>query len=421
MKNDHILALRTLIISLGATAASMFVGVYGVLLGATAAEMGWLQSSANSIANSGQLLWGRISDRFGKRKPFLILGSVSLALIWMIMAVVSTPVELIITYAALSMVAAMITVNWFSLIADITASGRRGHFLSILNNVGSVGTLCAVGSMIFLLHGSARSVIQIPFLAAAASYVASAVLVTQISEKEHRTRLTSSIRQTFSSMKEHDDFYRYFIAMNVQGFFWSMAWPIFPITIVSIMHFDLPTIALLTVIALISTIAAQFLVGRIVDRVDRTPMIFMNRLMLAAIPLFYAVFNSFDEFALLELYSGVAGAIQNVVMMSYLMDVSPEGHRAEYISIMNGFNGVVYFVGALTGGYVLQFLLQFHTLRFSLPIVYGIIVAGRFGTSFLFLRLKEPEKKGRGQLGIYGILYRLKYPGVPSGATVKPR
>ena len=164
MKNDVILAIRTLAISLGATAASMFVGVYGVIIGASAAEMGWLQSSANSIANSGQLLWGRISDRFGRRKPFLFAGSIALAVLWLMMAIVSTPVELIVTYAVLSLVSAMITVNWFSLIADITASNRRGHFLATLNNVGSIGTLCAVGAMIFLLHGTARSEIQIPFL-----------------------------------------------------------------------------------------------------------------------------------------------------------------------------------------------------------------------------------------------------------------
>ncbi len=421
MKNDSILAVRTLVISLGATAASMFVGVYGVIIGSSAAEMGWLQSSANSIANSGQLLWGRISDRFGRRKPFLFLGSIALAVLWLIMSSVSTPVELIVTYAALSLVAAMITVNWFSLIADITASSRRGHFLSILNNVGSLGTLLALGAMIFLLHGSARKEIQMPFFAAAASYVVSAILVMQIKEKEHKTRVTDSIRKTFSNMKEHGHFYRYFVAMNVQGFFWSMAWPIFPITIVSIMHFDLPTIAFLTVIALVSTIVAQFLVGRIVDRVDRTPLIFINRLMLAAIPLCYAVFNTFYEFVFLEVYSGIAGAIQNVVMMSYLMDVAPEKHRAEYISIMNGFNGAVYFVGALTGGYVLELLLESHTLQVSLPIVYGVIVAGRFATSFLFLRLREPENRGGGQLGLYGVLYRLKHPGMPSGATVKPR
>ncbi|MBX8631445.1 MAG: MFS transporter [Candidatus Thermoplasmatota archaeon] len=421
MRNDVVLSARTLVISLGATAASMFVGAYGVLIGASASEMGWLQSSANSLSNGGQLLWGRLSDRFGKRKPFLFAGSLCLALLWFIMAEVRSPVQLIIAYASLSLISAMITVNWFSLIADITASSRRGHFLSVLNNIGSIGTLFAVVSMIFLLHGKVRSDIQIPFFAAVGSYLISAILVTQIAEKEHRTRITGSMRKTLSRIKQHGHFYRYFVAMNVQGFFWSMAWPIFPITIVTVMHFNLSTIAVLTSVSLLATIAGQYLIGRVVDRIDRTPMIFGNRLMLSAIPLFYALFSTYDEFILLELYSGIAGAIQNVVMNSYLMDIVPEGNKAEYISIMNGFNGMVYFAGALTGGYLLQFLLGAFPLRYALTLTYSVIVVGRFSASFLFLRLKEPEKKGREQFTLYSLLFRLKQPGMPSGASVKPR
>ena len=48
MDNKKLIAFRSLIIAAGATVAASFVGVYGVMIGATAAEMGWLQSSSNS-------------------------------------------------------------------------------------------------------------------------------------------------------------------------------------------------------------------------------------------------------------------------------------------------------------------------------------------------------------------------------------
>ena len=150
MRNNSIIAIRSLIISVGVTAATTFVGVYGVILGASAAEMGWLQSSANSLANAGQLLWGRLSDRIGRRMPFIVLASAVLAALWFLMATVQSPVELIAVYALISLMGAMITVNWFSLIADVTDSSSRGHFLAAINNIGSVGTLVSVGIMIFL-------------------------------------------------------------------------------------------------------------------------------------------------------------------------------------------------------------------------------------------------------------------------------
>ncbi len=421
MRNNSIIALRSLIISFGVTAATTFVGVYGVILGASAAEMGWLQSSANSLANAGQLLWGRLSDRIGRRMPFIVLASAFLAVLWFLMAIVQSPVELIAVYALISLMGAMITVNWFSLIADVTDSSSRGHFLAAINNIGSVGTLVSVGIMIFLLHGTSRSALEIPFFAASASYVISAVIVAKLTETEHRTKLTSSLGKTFSQIREHPIFYKYFVAMNVQGYFWSMAWPLFPITIVSIMHFDLSTVALLTVTTLTATIIGQYAFGRIVDRVDRSPLIFYNRILLTAIPAMYAIFNTYALFLVLEVYGGLVGAIQSVVMNSYLMDIVPVQNRAEYISIMNGFNGAVYFLGALTGGYLLQFLLGSFGLRTALLISYAVVVAGRFGSSFLFLHLEEPERRERMRFTLYGILFRTKYPGLPSGSTVKPR
>ena len=322
MRNNSIIAIRSLIISVGVTAATTFVGVYGVILGASAAEMGWLQSSANSLANAGQLLWGRLSDRIGRRMPFIVLASAVLAALWFLMATVQSPVELIAVYALISLMGAMITVNWFSLIADVTDSSSRGHFLAAINNIGSVGTLVSVGIMIFLLHGSSRSELEIPFFAAAASYVISAAIVAKLTEKEHRTKLTSSLGKTFSQIREHPIFYKYFVAMNVQGYFWSMAWPLFPITIVSVMHFDLSTVALLTVTTLTATIVGQFAFGRIVDRVDRSPLIFYNRILLTAIPAMYAIFNTYSLFLVLEVYGGLVGAIQSVVMNSFMKTAS---------------------------------------------------------------------------------------------------
>lgn len=421
MLNKTLIALRSLVIAVGATAASSFVGVYGVYLGATAAEMGWLQSSANSLGNGGQLLWGRLSDRVGMRRPFLILGSAILASLWFTMGIVKTPLQLIFVYAAISLFAAMITVNWFSLIADEVTSTSRGKFLSLINNLSSIGTIASLLIMTFLFHGEVTADISIPFFAAAASYLISGILISRLKETRHSTKVVGSIRRTLSSLKDHPLFYNYFVAMNAQGFFWSMAWPMFPITMVLVMHFSLGNVAVLTVASLAATIILQLALGRITDRIYRPPLIFTNRLLLSAIPLWYAFSNSFTAFLMLEVYSGVVGAIQNVVMNSYILDVAPADRRAEYLSIINGFNGIVYLTGALAGGYLLQWLLSMFPLTTALLYAYVLVFLGRFVTSFLFLRLKEPEKKGRSPLHLYSTLFRLKPPGSPSGGTIRFR
>ncbi|CAC12587.1 conserved hypothetical protein [Thermoplasma acidophilum] len=422
MKNSTLIALRSFIVSAGATAASSFIGVFGVFLGATAVEMGWLQSTANAISNGGQLLWGRISDRFGRRKPFLISGSIVLGVLWYLLTTVRTPVGLIIVYAAISLFGSLITVNWFSLIADQVDSSVRGRFLSIVNILSSAGTIISLIVMVFLFHGTVTRDIFIPFSAAAGSYIISAVLMSFLRESGSARKFAGSLISTLkSARRENRLFYRYFMAMNVQGFFWSMAWPMFPMTIVLVMHFDLSQVAILTVASLSTSVLVQYALGRITDHVSRPPLIFGNRLLLSAIPLMYAFFTDFRDFMVLEVYSGILGSIQNVVMNSYLLDIVPEGHRAEYISIINGFNGLIYLVGALSGGYVLAFMEALFPIRIALMYSYMVVFLGRFLSAFLFIGLKEPDQRGRAPLSLYSLILRFKQPGSPSGGTMRFR
>ncbi|MCI2413529.1 MAG: MFS transporter, partial [Cuniculiplasma sp.] len=155
--NKSIIGIRSFLSSVGATAASTFVGIYAVLIGASASEMGWLQSSANAISNGGQILWGKISDRTGSRRIFLIIGSIILASLWAMMPYASDPVNLIVIYSLISLFGSMITVNWFSLIADLSDSSVRGKFLTFINNISSAGTIISLIVMVFLFGGDLQS------------------------------------------------------------------------------------------------------------------------------------------------------------------------------------------------------------------------------------------------------------------------
>ncbi len=421
MNNRAIIALRSFIIAVGATTAASFVGVYGVILGATAADMGWLQSTSNAIMNGGQILWGRISDKIGRRRPFLILGSIALAILWGSLGYVRTPGELVAVYSAISLMGAMIVVNWFSLIAESTATETRGHYLAVINNIASVGTILALFLMSLIFRGQASRDILISFFLASASYVISTAFLLKIKEHNPGAFKRNSLYRNLKNIRENEHFYKYFIATNAQGIFWSFAWPAFPITIVTIMHFSLSQVAVLTASSLVATIAAQWLLGRVVDRVYRPTIIFSSRVLLSMIPIQYAIFSTFPEFLFMELYSGTVGAMQNVVMNSYLLDIVPQNNKAEYISILNGFNGLVYFIGALSGGYILGYFVGIYGLAEALMLVYAISTAGRLSASFLFARLRETEKGRRKEGALFSILYRIRSPGNPSGGVLKPK
>jgi len=123
---------------------------------------------------------------------------------------------------------------------------------------------------------------------------------------------------------------------------------------------------------------------------------------------------------LLEIYSGFIGSIQNTVTTSYTLDIVPQNNKAEYISILNGFNGMVYFFGALTGGYLLTLFLSIEPLKIALLLSYLIVFAGRFLSSFLFRGLIEENSGGRNN-SVLSILFKPKGAGSPSGAVIHPR
>lgn len=417
--NKSVIGIRSFLSSIGGTAASTFVGIYAVIIGASAVEMGWLQSSANAISNGGQILWGKVSDRAGSRRIFLVIGSIILASLWALMPFASDPVNLIVIYSLIALFGSMITVNWFSLIADLSDSSVRGKFLTFINNISSAGTIISLIVMVFLFGSDLQSNIMLPFFLSSGTYLISSALLFTLKEERHRARFDGSLLSTIRKIRYDENFFPYFRATNIQGFFWSMAWPMFPITIVSVMGFGLRTVAILTIAALSVTIIVQTLLGRVTDKTQRPPLIFINRIMLSLIPVFYAFFHTFFLFVIIECYSGFLGALQNIVMNSYLLDIIPSRRRAEYISIINGFNGLVYLLGALAGGYLLQYSLSIFPLIKALEFSYMIVFVGRFTSSFLFLKLKEPEKKGRTPLGLFSILYKQKVPGSPSGGTIK--
>jgi MFS family permease len=409
--------MRTFFISSGATTASSFIGVYGVILGASPIEMGILLALGNSISNATQIFFGKLSDNSGLRKPWLIMASIFLSILWLSLSFVSGPVELIIIYAAISLASAVITVNWFALLTDITSKGNRGSFMAGISNISSIGNLVTLIFMTFLLKGDEKSYLIIPFSLASIGYILSAIFISLIKETRKKPEFKNKL--LLKSVKDQKNFYKYMKAMMLQGFFWSMAWPIFPITVILVRNFTLPMVAILTTVNISATIVIQYYSGKIADKANRIPYIFMNRLLLGGIPLMYALFTSFSEFLVMEVYAGVISGIQNVTMNSYLMDLLPDGKKAEYISIMNGFNGIVYFFGSVTGGLLLEYFISFMPLYRAVSLALIIIGIGRIITSFSFLRIEDPGRKIKNPL--LNILFRLNNAGLPSGSVQKQR
>ena len=103
---------RSVVNSLGLGMVNPFLSPYAVELGASSSEMGWFQSLSNLSNNVMQVIWGELSDRFGRRVPFIVLGGVITAVLWFPMIFVANATQLIFLIAIQALLGSMATPAW---------------------------------------------------------------------------------------------------------------------------------------------------------------------------------------------------------------------------------------------------------------------------------------------------------------------
>ena len=120
--------IRSVVNSLGSGMINPFVGPYAVKeLGASSSEMGWLQSVSNISNNVMQFFWGRLSDRLGRRVPFIIFGGLIVAPLWVPLLFLNSASQLVLLIAIQAFLGSMVTPAWIALIGDLVPPRRLGR------------------------------------------------------------------------------------------------------------------------------------------------------------------------------------------------------------------------------------------------------------------------------------------------------
>lgn len=172
---------------------SPFTAAYAVKLGASSSDMGWFQSSTNLSNNLMQVFWGGLSDRIQRRIPFIVFGSVILAVLWIPMIFVANATQLIILLSAQALIGSMATPAWTALIGDLVPSlklGRVNAAISLWSTIGSVAATVASGYIMISIGGSIQEIFVIPIVVAAICGIASSLIMLKIKEKKNGKKST---------------------------------------------------------------------------------------------------------------------------------------------------------------------------------------------------------------------------------------
>jgi len=398
------LYVRSVVNSLGVGTVNPFLGAYAVKLGASPSEMGWFQSLTNLSNNVVQVFWGKLSDRLGKRVPFIVVGGLIISALWIPMMFVTSASQLIILIAVQALLGSMTTPAWTALIGDLVPSLRLGRASAAINLWVSIGSLIATlvsGIIMTSIGGTLQETFFIPFTVAVACGLVSSFVMLYVKEMRNdrssasKKGFVSDIAEVVMRVRELPDFVRYSMAGTVFTFFMSISWPLFSITLIRVLNASMLEIALLSVIQTTVTIIFQSRIGRLADTLGRKPLLILFRFSLVTVPMAYAFAPNVHVLIGVGAFWGISMAMGQASMTAYLLDVTPEEHRGSFTAFFNLMTGVASFFGSLVGGYLSDYTIGLFGLTLGLQVVYVISIVGRGIGAATHLTLRETLKRSQ--------------------------
>ena len=123
-----------------------WLGIYGVILGASPFEQSILTSVRNLGSNVFQSIWGWLADLRG-RKLVMIIGFVTLTISTFFAPFVNSPFQLILLALIMTSIGFAIIPAWTAFLGDYASNKFRATFIG---NINSIGTVFAVIALLFM-------------------------------------------------------------------------------------------------------------------------------------------------------------------------------------------------------------------------------------------------------------------------------
>jgi MFS family permease len=164
---------------------SPLLAVYTRSLGADAAQIGLVFATFQATSLASQFWWGRLSDRLGRRKPLLLLGTAGAGIAYLGIASVDQYGWLFLARALEGVVLAAYSIGSLALIGDLLEDqASRGRLMGIYRMFGSLAfSIAALSGGWLADHFSLR----VPLFAAAGCYILACVLGSRIRERAATT------------------------------------------------------------------------------------------------------------------------------------------------------------------------------------------------------------------------------------------
>jgi MFS family permease len=305
-------------------------------------------------------------------------------------------------------------VSWLSWMADLVPEEIRGRFFGTRNMLcGAAGMIAMVafGKLLDYIHGHSYGGLPIgfgiTFISAVLFGMISLHFVSRISEPKNDNQIANPIsigRLIYPPFKERN--FRTFLTFI---FAWSfsvyVASPFFTLYFLRDLRFTYGFIAFLGMLSAIADMAGMRVWGRISDTVKNKAVIRVSSWIAIILPLAWISARPGSVLIpiTLQIVGGGFWAGINLCMNNLLLKISPQEHRASYISAFHIVGGLGSALGPIVAGYVLNSLgsLNLHFLSwhlFPVQVIFMTSTLFRLLSFQLFKFVNEPEEVTVGQM-----------------------
>ncbi|GAY24979.1 MFS transporter [Desulfurococcaceae archaeon AG1] len=319
-----------------------FVGFFAVSSGLSVYFVSLISSASTALPGVSQIAILKLKSN---PKALAIMGTLFSGILWILAGIAATLGPLFVgLYLTTQLAAGIASLGW-TLILERISRGKRGMELARYSFYANIGSLTATLLTGYVVGRNLNNMGYFFIASGALMILSSLSLLSYKHEEEYRGTETTSTSTTriAPSINALRAFYlvnaSYMVVM-------SLAWPLFPLAQVYKFEMGAAEVGLLTVIAGVSTLILQRIVGVLVD-FNRKIVMFSGRLLLAVFPLGYALSSNVYELYLIQLVAGYTNSAV-IAYTAYVMDHSIDKRKA--LSLYSFFNGVATVIGSVIGG-----------------------------------------------------------------------
>ena len=363
-----------------------FINLLAIAVGATVDQLGTLNATRMLASNLFQVLFGRLADRYGKKR-LIAIGRILNGLTLAAILLVDTPGWVVSLVIAASIFTSMAIPSWNSLLGDYTTESRRGEVIGRVNSVSYIGGLIAMITAFLISVNQSGPITRASYtpvmvLASSASLIAG---VTSLFLKEQETKAGETL--DLKEVLNNPDLKRFLGLVFIYHVGSSVGIPLFPYIMAAKLQLSVWQVAVTSITNMLAAVLSQRYVGKLLDRLGRKRILAFSRMAMASSCLVYPIATSWVHIAAVEAISGLAISSWLSAQSTYMIDLAPRKLRATFLASSMAAIGVATFIGSNIGGQLVQ-----NVLGGNLAAVEtGLYIAGalRLVLGLLFLTIKE--------------------------------